>query len=115
MRAVPGRWVRRAVDHLLDPHTPWRWGGRVLEAYWRWRFAEFGSESLLYKPEFVFRPELMAIGERVWIGQRAWMEVSAATPARDEPVIRVGDGAVLRHHVTLLGVDSVVIEDDVLI
>jgi acetyltransferase-like isoleucine patch superfamily enzyme len=98
-----------------DPYRAYRWIGRATRPYWRRRFASFGKDSVVYRPEFVYRPELMAIGERVWIGQRAWLEVSAATPARDEPVIRMGNGVVLRHHVTIMAAESIVIEDDVLI
>src|SRR5436305_9591340 len=112
---APARSIPVTLPAVPDPYRAYRWIGRATRPYWRRRFASFGRDSLLYRPEFVYRPELMAVGERVWIGQRSWLEVSSATPDRGEPVIRLGAGVVLRHHVTVMAAESIVIEDDVLI
>jgi lipopolysaccharide O-acetyltransferase len=98
---------------LLDPNLRMRLVGTVTRPYWRMRFAEFGSESLLYRPEWVHRPGLIAIGSRVWISPRAWLEVGGE--GGGEPRIRLGDGVVLRHHVTISAMESVTIEPEVLI
>ncbi|HEX8054567.1 MAG TPA: acyltransferase [Thermoleophilaceae bacterium] len=90
-----------------------RWFATATRPYWRRRFAEFGSESLLYRPAWVHRPELMAIGSRVWISQDAWFEVGGEPGG--PPRIRLGEGVVLRHHVTLSAFESVTIEPEVLI
>jgi acetyltransferase-like isoleucine patch superfamily enzyme len=100
---------------LIDPHRTFRWAGAVTRLYWRARFAEFGKRSLLYRPAWVYRPDLMAIGERVWIGPRAWLEVGEPALREDQVALRMGDGVVLRHHVTISACESIVIEDDVLI
>lgn len=105
----------RRARALLDPYARFRWVGRLTRPYWRRRFAEFGRDSLLYRPKWVDRPELIAIGERVWINPAAWLEVAPSAAGGAEPAIRIGDGVVLRHHVTLSAAESIVIEDDVLL
>jgi lipopolysaccharide O-acetyltransferase len=115
LTAVSAPSLARAIEHVLDPYFAYRWIGRATRPYWRRRFASLGADSLVYRPQFVHRPDLIAIGSRVWIGQSAWLEVSAATPQQERPVIRLGDGVVLRHHVTIMAAESIVIEDDVLI
>jgi lipopolysaccharide O-acetyltransferase len=100
---------------VIDPYRRMRAYGTLTRPYWRRRFAAFGDGSVLYRPDWVLRPGLMALGANVWIGQHAWLEISPSAFGRAEPVLRVGDGVVLRHHVTLSAADSVVIEDDVLI
>jgi acetyltransferase-like isoleucine patch superfamily enzyme len=89
--------------------------GALMRPYWRQRFAAFGDKSLLYRPAWLYRPDLMAIGERVWINQRVWLEVGGSGLNSREPVMRISDGVVLRHHVTISAHESVVIEEDVLI
>jgi acetyltransferase-like isoleucine patch superfamily enzyme len=99
----------------LDPYVAFGLVGTLTRPYWRYRFAGFGAQSLLYRPEWVHRPDLMVVGERVWIGPRAWLEVGGPALESRSPVLRIGDGVVLRHHVTISAHESVVIEDDVLI
>jgi lipopolysaccharide O-acetyltransferase len=108
---MPSALARR----LLDPHLPFGWVGRAMRPYWRLRFAAFGDESLLYRPEWIYRPDLMTVGSRVWISPRVWLEVGGDALEGSEPVLRLGDGVVLRHHVTISAHESVVVEDDVLI
>jgi acetyltransferase-like isoleucine patch superfamily enzyme len=103
------------VPDLLDPYLRFRWVGTLTRPYWRRRFAAFGHGSLLYRPAWVYRPDLITIGERVWISPGVWLEVSGEALAGQVPILRVGDGVVLRHHVTLSAHESVTIEDDVLI
>jgi acetyltransferase-like isoleucine patch superfamily enzyme len=57
----------------------------------------------------------MTIGDQVWISRRAWFEVGGAAVRGTEPVLHVGNGVVMRHHVTISAHESVVVEDDVLI
>lgn len=99
---------------ILDPYAWFVNVGRMTRPYWRHRFAEFGEDSILYRPGWVYRPELMTIGARVWITKGAWLEVSADARS-DTPILRIGNGVVMRHHVTISAAESVVIEDDVLI
>lgn len=100
---------------MIDPNRRMRIRGALTRPYWRSRFAAFGAGSILYRPDWVVKPGLMAFGSNVWIGPHAWLEISPSAFDRTEPVLRVGDGVVLRQHVTLSAADSVVIEDDVLI
>ena len=100
---------------LLDPHVRFRYVGRLMRPWWRHRFAKFGQKSLLYRPDWLYRPDLMEVGDRVWIGAHAWLEVGAPATDGQRPALRVGNGVVLRHHVTLSASESVVIEDEVLI
>jgi lipopolysaccharide O-acetyltransferase len=106
---------RLGLGRLLDPYFAFRWVGTLTRPYWRLRFAQFGAGSLLYRPAWIYRPDLMAIGARVWISPRVWLEVGGPALESDAPVMRLGDGVVLRHHVTISAAESIVIEDDVLI
>ncbi len=103
------------MRRLADPHFRWVATGKLMRPWWRRRFAEFGSRSILSRPDWVYQPHRIAIGQDVWIGPAAWFEVSATALDRPGPLIRIGDGVVLRHHVTVSAAESVVIEDDVLI
>jgi lipopolysaccharide O-acetyltransferase len=103
------------LQALLDPHFRFRWIGAMTRPYWRRRFASFGRESVLYRPSWVYRPDLMTIGDRVWISPSAWLEVGGPALESRTPVVHLGDGVVLRHHVTVSAVESIVIEDEVLI
>ena len=103
------------MARLTDPYFRWATGARIMRPWWRRRFHAFGAESLLHRPDWISGPDRIAIGDRVWIAPHAWFEVSATARDRDGPLIRIGDGVVLRHHVTISAADSVVIEDDVLI
>jgi lipopolysaccharide O-acetyltransferase len=102
------------MRRLFDPYLRFRVLGRMTQPWWRWRFAHFGEDSFLYRPAWVHRPELMSIGSKVWIAQDAWLEVDVGVPP-GPPRLRIGNGVVLRHHVTVSAVESVTIEDDVLI
>jgi len=107
--------IRRRVEKILDPHLRWRLGARATAPYWRWRFASFGPESILWRPDWVYRPHQMTIGTRVWIGPSAWLEVGPPAANGNEAVLQIGNDVVLRHHVTISAAESVVIEDAVLI
>lgn len=100
---------------LLDPNFRYRHAARALAPWWRRRFAKFGERSLLTRPDWLYRPDLMEVGSRVWIAPHAWLEVGGAAKEREQPAIRLGDGVVLRHHVTISACESIVIEDEVLI
>jgi lipopolysaccharide O-acetyltransferase len=103
------------MGRLTDPYFRWATGARLMRPWWRRRFHAFGDESLLHRPDWLFGADRIAIGDRVWIAPHAWLEVSATARDRDGPLIQIGDGVVLRHHVTISAADSIVIEDDVLI
>lgn len=99
------------VRRLGDPYFWYLYRGRLKWPYYRLRFAAFGSGSILDRPGFVYRPRLMSVGERVWISRGAWLEVPVQVPM-GEPVLRIGNGVVIRQHVTVSAAESVVIEDD---
>jgi acetyltransferase-like isoleucine patch superfamily enzyme len=102
------------MRRLLDPYVRFRVVGRITRRWWRWRFAHFGARSLFYRPAWLLRPEMMSIGDDVWIAQDAWLEVDPSVRP-GSPTLRVGNGVVMRHHVTISAMESVTIEDDVLI
>lgn len=106
---------QRVARGLLDPYFAFRRLGALTRPYWRYRFAAFGDGSILYRPEWVYRPDLMTIGRNVWISSSAWLETGGPALDSNIPVLRIGDGVVMRHHVTISAHESIVIEDDVLI
>ncbi len=103
------------TERIADPHLRWRYVGSLTRPYWRRRFASFGDGSLLYRPDWIYRADLMSIGENVWIGPHGWLEIGGDGRSAEGPVLLIGDGVSLRHHVTLSAHESIVIEDDVLI
>ena len=103
------------TERLVDPHLRWRYAGALLRPYWRRRFASFGAGSLLYRPDWIYRADLMSIGQNVWIGPHVWLEIGGEGCSAAQPVLMIGDGVSLRHHVTLSANESIVIEEDVLI
>jgi acetyltransferase-like isoleucine patch superfamily enzyme len=102
------------MRRLLDPYLRFRVRGRIARPWWRWRFAQFGRRSYLYRPAWLHRPEMMSIGDEVWVAQDAWLEVDPSVP-QGPPTLRIGNRVVMRHHVTISAMQSVTIEDDVLI
>lgn len=105
----------RRREALFDPYRRFRVLGRAMEPYRRRRFAAFGKGSIVHRAAWIYRPDLMQVGSGVWIGPRAWFEVSPPAFAKGTPAIRIGDGVVMRHHVTISAADAIDIEDDVLI
>lgn len=110
MKAPAGRPGGR-----LDPYARVRVQARLMHPWWRRRFAEFGADSYLYRPKFLFRPWQMAIGDGTWIMHDAWLEIGAPAWDATGPVLRIGNHVSIRHHFTASAAESVVIEDDVLI
>jgi acetyltransferase-like isoleucine patch superfamily enzyme len=103
------------MGRLADPHFRWATAGKLMRPWWRRRFHAFGDGSILSNADWIFRPDRIAIGRDVWIGPHAWFEVSATALEREGPLIELGDGVVLRHHVTISAAEHVVVEDEVLI
>jgi acetyltransferase-like isoleucine patch superfamily enzyme len=99
----------------LDPYRAVRVSAAVMRPWRRRRFASFGDESYIHRPEFLFRPWQMSIGERTWIMHHAWLEIGSPAWERNEPVLQIGDNVSIRHHFTASAAESVVVEDEVLI
>ena len=85
--------------------------GRITRPWWRMRFHEFGDNSVLYKPDWVFGPQLMSVGSNVLIFQGAWLSVERVAWGATEPVIRIGSNVGIRPYCTLTAAESIVIED----
>ena len=100
---------------MLDPYYRVWLRGQVTRPYWRFRFHSFGDASIIHRPAWVYRPRQIAIGDRVLILHQAWLEVGEQTRNPGEPVLRIGNNVLMRSHCTISALESVEIEDDVLI
>jgi lipopolysaccharide O-acetyltransferase len=89
--------------------------GRVTRPYWRHRFAAFGADSILHRPDWVFGPQLIEIGDRTIILGHLWLSVERVAWSAASPVISIGDGVGIRPYCTISAAESVVIGDDVVI
>ena len=69
---------------------------RLLRPYRRLRFAGFGRDSILHRPEWVYGPHRIEIGERVMLHGHVWLAADRVTWARSEPAIRIGAGVAIR-------------------
>jgi lipopolysaccharide O-acetyltransferase len=88
---------------------------RVLRPYRRLRFAAFGRESILHRPDWVYGPHRIEIGERVMVLGHVWLAAERVTWGHSEPAIRIGDGVAIRPYCTISASAGVTIEDDVVI
>ena len=86
---------------------------RVVAPYRRFRFAEFGRDSIIHRPRWLYGTRHISVGERVLIMSGSWLSVERSAWGAEEPVIRIGDRVGIRTNCTLSASSGLVIEDDV--
>ncbi|MCA1727420.1 MAG: acyltransferase [Actinobacteria bacterium] len=111
------RWLDRLPPKLRElaeePLARVALRAKVMEPYWRMRFAEFGQGSILHRPDWIYGPQRIAIGSGVMIMHRAWLSAERPTWERPDPALRIGDGCAIRVNVTISAAESIVLEDNV--
>jgi acetyltransferase-like isoleucine patch superfamily enzyme len=89
--------------------------GAVQRPYRRRQFAAFGEKSLLDRPLWVYGAHHISIGNEVVVLAHAWLSVEREAWERQDPVIQIGDGTVLRTNAVVSAASGVVIERNVLV
>ncbi len=100
---------------MIGPYQRVVWRGRLLHPWRRRRFAAFGAGSVIHRPAWLMRTDLVAVGAGVLALHDLWLAVEPPAWAASEPVVRIGDGAAIRPHVTISAAESVLIEEDVVL
>ena len=100
----------RLLDALRARRTPPAWTGWPPEAY-----ASFGEGSWIVEPATVHNPQRIHIGARVVVQSGSWLSVIDRFQDRTyDPVLRIGDGTVLGHHIVIACMGEVTIGREVL-
>ena len=107
--------IRRMRDLRDEPMRRVVLRAKFTRPYWRRRFARFGSDAILHRPDWVYGPQKISIGDRVVILKSVWLAVERVAWDNPEPVVRIGDGVAIRPYCTISAAESIVIEDDVVI
>ncbi len=97
---------------LTDPRSRIRLRGRLPHPYWRFRFQQFGPNSLLDRPIWLSGAHKMSIGNRCVIFP-ASLSVERQAWDKPGPVLVIGDGAAIRPFCTISAAESVILEEDV--
>ncbi len=87
--------------------------GRLMRPYRVRQFEQFGRQSLVHKPTWLYGTHKIALGEEVVIMSGAWLSVERETWERPEPAIVIGDRSALRAWVTLSASSRIEIGEDV--
>ncbi len=111
------RMIRRAKRELRDYiDEPWKrhaLRARFMRPYWRFRFREFGENSILHKPDLIYGPHHIAIGANVAIGHRVWLSAERSTWDREGAAIRIGDWTAIGPYCRLVAAEGIELEDSV--
>lgn len=78
-------------------------------------FARCGPGSVIVPPIFVYGGKKISIGSAVYIGPRSWISATDKHTDDRTAVIDIGSGCSISGTVTLSAVQSIIIEEDVLI
>ncbi len=87
--------------------------GRLIRPYRVRQFAQFGRQSLVHKPTWLYGAHKIAIGENVMIMSGAWLSAERDAWDRPDAAIVIGDGSALRAWVTLSAASRIEIGEDV--
>lgn len=87
--------------------------GRLTAPYRRFRFAQFGRDSIVHRPRWLYGTRHISVGERVLVMSGSWLSVERSAWGSDEPVIRIGDRVGIRSNCTLSASAGLIIESDV--
>lgn len=88
---------------------------RFTRPYWRRRFARFGGDSILHKPDWVYGPHKVEIGNHVVIFKSIWLAVEKVAWDTPGAVVTIGDAVSIRPYCTISAAEKIVIEDGVVL
>lgn len=110
---VLARRVKHRVRQLVDnPIIRITLRGRLLEPYWRVRFAHFGRRAVVHKLTLLRGAHKIAIGDGTII-LRCWLSTEGESWSRPGPALSIGRRVAMRPFSTIAASESAVIEDDV--
>lgn len=110
VRMTPMRLLRRLMSRWLNPDWRMQTRGKWLRPWWTWRFAEFGSSSVLTRPAWIAGARRIAIGSEVVIFPGSWLASESADAS-----LQIGDGCLIRSSAVLSASERVVLEDYVVL
>ena len=88
---------------------------RLTRPYWRRRFHEFGSETILHRPGWVFGAHQISIGSHSLILAGTHLSVETGAWEQPAPVLRIGSRVGIRPYCMISASARIEIEDDVII
>mgnify|MGYP001277036978 FL=1 len=83
--------------------------------WYRHLFYKVGSRSSVSPPFYTENPELIQLGERVYIGPYCRIEAYPPEGGAGAPILKIGNRVTMEHGVHISCVESLVIEDEVMI
>lgn len=105
------RAIAETRRFATDPGRRVQARNRLLAPWWRRRFAHFGAGAMLDRPLWLYGTKLISIGDNALILPGAWLSVERMAWTATEPVLRIGDGVIMRQHTTISASLSITIED----
>lgn len=105
-------WLEQQ-EWWTEPLVRVRAVSRLVAPYRRFRFAQFGRDSIIHRPRWLYGTRHISVGDRVLVMSGAWLSVERSAWGAEEPVIRIGERVGIRTNCTLSASSGLVIEDDV--
>lgn len=115
------RW-RAETERLEREWTAWKeeplkrvaFRNRMIRPLRERQFLHYGEESIIDRPAWLHGTHRASIGDGVLIMQGSWLAVDRVAWDKPEPALVIGDRVWIRSRVTIAAVESIVIEDEVL-
>jgi acetyltransferase-like isoleucine patch superfamily enzyme len=104
-------YSHRAALYSADPQFRMDLRGRLMEPYWRRRFAHFGERAVLAPPSWLAGTHHVSIGAgtRIWRG--AWLAAEPATWNQPDPSLVIGKDVVVGLGVRISATSGVTLAD----
>lgn len=77
------------------------------------RFASFGADSFIDRPQWLYGTQKISVGAGVIILEGSWLAVERVAWEQPGPVLTIGDRVAIRVSCCISAANSVTIEDDV--
>ena len=87
---------------------------RMIRPLRQQQFHHYGAQSIIDRPAWLYGTHRASIGAGVLIMHGSWLAVERVAWDKPDPVLVIGDRVWIRSRVTIAAVESIVIEDEVL-
>jgi acetyltransferase-like isoleucine patch superfamily enzyme len=117
------RRLRTEIDRLEREWNVWReeplkrvaLRNSMIKPIRRHQFHQYGEQSIIDRPAWLYGTHRASVGAGVLIMHGSWIAVERIAWEKPEPVLVIGNRVWIRSRLTISAVESIVIEDDVLI
>jgi acetyltransferase-like isoleucine patch superfamily enzyme len=121
MPGFHGRW-RAEIERLEREWQEWReeplkrvaLRNRMIRPLRTRQFHHYGEQSIIDRPAWLYGTHGASVGDGVLIMHGSWLAVERIAWGRREPILVIGNRVWIRSRATIAAVESIVIEDDVL-